>query len=452
LLKASSKRTRTLITLYIFLVSSSKFFIFPLAPFPKSHMTRKTFLISMLGLIVQYYDHHLFGFLAPILAQHFMAASDPIVKLLDTYFILAIGYLAKPIGALVLGRIGDLYGRSVTLTISLAGASIGSLIISLIPGYSHIGALSALILLIARMSTCAVVSSGTDGVRLFIYERIGKDKQCLGTGLAASSTLIGSFIASMSALFFTLNIFPSYSWRFAFLLGSAMGVITIMIRRRYVIDKDESSELDPSYEEFKNEPTLSIILKNWKLFILCLLVAGAIGSTNQFYIIFFGTYNFEILHTISRSVMQFYISIGIALYIIFAVIGGLTSDMLGRKFVGSLAFVVLLIITIATMFFLSRNESSPILFFASLVTLPFFVIPALASVKQSIPKVIRYRMFSFAHAIGSICISAPTALFSTLLYHETKVSWAPMCYFLATILIIVISTNILYKKYGADKY
>ncbi len=415
-------------------------------------MTRKAFLISMLGLIVQYYDHHLFGLLAPTLAQYFMAASDPVVKLLDTYFILAIGYLAKPIGALVLGRIGDLYGRSITLTISLAGASIGSLVISLIPGYAHIGVLSALILLVARMSTCAVVSSGTDGVRLFIYEKIGKDKQCLGTGLAASSTLIGSFIASMSALFFTLDMLPSYSWRFAFLLGSIMGVITIIIRRRCGMDKADASEPDPGYEEFKNKPTLSIILKNYKLFFICLLIAGAIGSTNQFYIIFFGTYNFEILHSIPRSMMQLYTSIGIAIYIVSAAIGGLASDIFGRKLVGSIAFFILFIITIAMMMTIEKGRMNPTLFFASLVALPFFIIPALASVKQSIPQVIRYRIFSLAHAIGSICISAPTALFSTLLYHKTGLYWLPMMYFLMTILIIAIGTHLLHKRYGAGGY
>jgi MFS family permease len=150
--------------------------------------------------------------------------------------------------------------------------------------------------------------------------------------------------------------------------------------------------------------------------------------------------------------MQLYTSVAIILYMIFAIIGGMAADFFGRKIVTSIAFVVLFAITVMMIVTIAHGESSPALFFASNIALPFFTMPALAFLKQSIPIVIRYRIFSLAHAIGSICISAPTAFFSTLMYHKTKLAWLPITYFLTTIVMIAFCVNILCKKYGANKY
>ena len=415
-------------------------------------MSKKSFLIAMFGVVVQYYDYHLFGFLASKISKYFIPAHNPTVQLLNTYFIMAISMAARPIGAIVLGRVGDVYGRSATLNISLIGTSIASLVVSLIPGYSHIGVMSALILLVARMCTCAFASSGTDGVRLFIYEHIGVKRQCLGNGLVTTSTLVGSFIASSSAWFFTLDIMPSYSWRAAFLIGSIFGIVMVIIRRRMNIEDDCVAELESNYNELKDASLITIIKTNWRLFLLCLVTAGCIGSTNQFYLIFFGTYNFDIIKVIPQSTMQLYTSISIIIYIVFSIIGGAVADYIGRLRTFNVAFILLVILTVCMMFSIADPHPSYIFFFASMAVGPFFIMPALAFLKQSIPTVIRYRIFSLAHAIGSICISAPTAFVATLMYHETKISWLPMCYFMTVILVIAFCVNILCRKHGANQY
>jgi MFS family permease len=417
-------------------------------------MSRKSFLIAMFGVIVQYYDYHLFGFLASKISKYFIPASNTTVQLLNTYFIMAIAVAAKPVGALVLGRIGDIYGRFVTLNLSLLGTSAASLIVSIIPGYSHIGVMSALMLLIARMCTCAFASSGTDGVRLFIYEHIGKDKQCLGNGLIVTSTLLGSFLASVSAWFFTMDIFPSYSWRGAFLLGSILGVMMVIIRKKSKNDDSNLVKLEPDYSEFKDKSLTKIISNNSGLFLVCAILAGCIGSTNQFYLIFFGTYNFDVIKVIPQSTMQSYTSIAIVVYIIFSIIGGIAADKLGRLRVFNISFIALILVSVLMTVSMSSKSGAPnyIFYFLSMAIGPLFIMPALAFLKQSIPVVIRYRIFSLAHAIGSICISAPTAFVSTLMYHKTNIAWFPLIYFITTVIVIAICVNILCKKYNANDY
>lgn len=415
-------------------------------------MSKKTFLIALAGIMVQYYDHYLFGFLASIISKYFILASNPTVQLLNTYFIMLISVFAKPIGSIVLGKIGDLYGRSTTLTISLIGTSVGSFIISIIPGYQHIGILSALILLMARMCIMSCIAPGTDGVRLFIYEQIGRKNQCLGNGLATAATGVGIFIASSSAWFFTLNSMPPFAWRFSFLIGSVMGIIMIIVRKYAKIDDSDFTKSETGYEDFINISVWHIVKQHFKLFLTILLVAGSIGATNQFYIVFFGTYNFDTLKIVDQSSMKFYTSVAIAIYMVFAIVAGIIADKFGRKTTAFPAFLVLIFLTSLMMFQSNKGNLNIYIYFASMACLPFLTMPSLAFLKQSVPVVIRYRIFSLAHSIGSICISTPTAFLSTLLYHKTHMAWLPFLYFLLVLIMIAFGIRILCKEYDADKY
>lgn len=409
-------------------------------------MTKKSFAISILTVFIQYYDYHLFGFLAANIASHFFPADEAITQLINTYFVMAIAMIAKPIGAIIFGKIGDLKGRSNSFRISLIGTASASIILFAAPGYESIGLISCFLLLICRMTICALVTSGSDGVRIYIYEHIPKSKQCLGVGITTLFTLAGSLTASLSAWFFTLNHFPEYSWRFAFLLGGIMGIL-VVIAMKITNFKDENEiKNDINFEEFKNSSTKKIIYSNWKLFLLCILLAGGVGSTNQFIIIFFGTYNFEILETIDRSSMQSYITIAIIFYMIFSIISGYFADKFNRYYITVLGSTLVIICSIILMLQLSDLILSPFAYIAITASLPFITMPAAAILKQSIPKSIRYRLFSLSHAIGSVFISAPTALLSTFIYKITNLTWLPICYFIATILMISFALYYLNKR------
>ncbi len=129
-------------------------------------MTKKNFIISVLTVFVQYYDYHLFGFLAANIASYFLPSNESIVQIINAYLIMTIGMAAKPFGAIIIGKIGDLKGRSDSFKISLIGMSAASAIIFLTPSYETIGLISCFVLLIYRMIVCGLVSPGADGVRI----------------------------------------------------------------------------------------------------------------------------------------------------------------------------------------------------------------------------------------------------------------------------------------------
>jgi len=409
-------------------------------------VNKKSFIISVFTVFVQYYDYHLFGFLAANIAGHFFPADDITTQLLNTYFLMAIAMIAKPAGAIIFGKIGDTHGRSNSFRLSLIGTAIASTILFAIPSYESIGLLSAFLLLICRMAICAFVTSGSDGVRIYIYEHIDKSRQCLGIGITTVFTQAGSLTASLSAWFFTLNYLPEYSWRFAFLIGGILGLFVLIAMKFTNFSDSKPIKDDPSFNEFQGLSLGEIIKSNWRLFLLCLILAGSIGSTNQFLIIFFGTYNFEILQTIDRSSMQSYISLAIIAYMIFSIVGGYLADKFGRYRITVIASIVTIILSIFLCISLNQMILNKWLFIAIAAVMPFITMSSAAILKQSIPLPIRYRLFSLSHAIGSVFLSAPTAFLSTLLYHKTNIPWLPVSYFITMIMLISFALYYLNKR------
>jgi MHS family proline/betaine transporter-like MFS transporter len=415
-------------------------------------MKGKSFFSTLVVATVQYYDYYLYGLMAATLAKHFFVDTSKTggsSQIMKAYIILALGMLARPLGAIVLGRLGDLYGRAATLKISLIGNSLFSLIIALTPGYELLGSISAFILLICKMSINVFSAAGTDGVRIYIYENIGREKQCLGNGFVIMATQIGSLLASLSAWLFTMDQYPPYSWRFAFIIGSLLGFLVA-----FNIGKKEASQAAKVSDKVINLDLsiLKIVKSNLSLFTLCAILAGSIGATYQFNIIFFGTYCYEVIKIIDAYQMKKYITIAIILYMLFAVFAGFVADYYGRRKVAMLAFPIFIISCIANVFEIAEGQINPIYYFISTISMPFMLTPALSFLKQSIPVNIRYRIFSLAHSIGSIVISSTTPLISTYLYEKTHLNWVPIIYFIMLLSIITLVSHILCSKYKANEY
>ncbi|MFK8040107.1 MAG: MFS transporter [Rickettsiaceae bacterium] len=407
-------------------------------------MDKRSFLIAGFSAFVQYYDYHLFGLLASKISQEFIPSTNQATQLTYTYLILAISFIAKPIGAIILGRIGDIKGRSNSFTISLLGTAIASLIISLTPGYKLFGIFSIFILIIMRMITCAMISPGVDGVRLYIYENIAKQRQCFGVALSSIFMQMGSMIAAVSAAFFTLDIFPEFAWRGSFTLGALMGTILVLIKLKYNIADIINIKTTKQYGKYSNASIVSIIGNHLKIFILSAVICGSIGSMHQFLIIFFGTYNFAILKSLDQPTMQSYTAFAIAIYMIFSIISGLVGDIINRYQLVLWAIIALIIVNIYMMFWIKQHMQLNIfIFFLSSAILAFITIPSAVIIKESIPIETRYRIFSIAHAFGSILISAPTNFFAAKLYYTTQLTWAPILYFIIINLIMFIAVKML---------
>ena len=288
-------------------------------------------------------------------------------------------------------------------------------------------------------------SSGTDGVRLFVFEKIAKHNQCLGAGIVTSSTQIGMLFASIAANYFTSPDMPEWAWRMPFAIGSIFGIIVIILRKILIKDNENYVAKESNYKDFKEIKFFTLIKNNRRLFIFSLLLAGTIGSLNQFYIIFLGPFFSNVLHLVEYQIMGDYRTIAISIYIIGSIISGYVADKFGKKIINRISGFALIIVCILLIETLIRKEFSLTLYLLGAFLVPLIIVPATVILQENVPIVIRYRIFSMAHAVGSICISAPTASFAMFLYKVTNIAWLPVLYFIFVVLILLIIVSIFNK-------
>jgi MFS family permease len=415
------------------------------------HNNKKDLIIAWLSGLIQYYDYHLFGFLAAKIAQNFLPPQNSSVMLLSTYFIMFIGVTAKPIAAWFLGKIGDLYDRQKAINTAIILTAIASLVIGLAPTYESIGISAAFILSLMRMSVAGFTSSGSDGVRLYIYEKIGKKSKNFGTALGSISTIGGSFLASISALFFTLESLPAYSWRLAFIVG-AFGGLMIVSMRILLGGSDLAIKQEAQYQQYKDMALIGIIKEHAQLFVFCVCLAGCIGASYSYHFVFLPSYNFELIKIVEQSQMGWWRSLGIASYMACALIGGVLADVTSSRTICRLAICMVILLAFVNCLLARLNIFSGAIYLAISSLLPISIIPALTILKSAMPKVIRYRLFSMAHSMGSIFISAPCAFIATMIYHQTKNSALVHLYFALVMIVMFCAVHIISKltKNNAD--
>ncbi|WP_419241515.1 MFS transporter [Cardinium endosymbiont of Nabis limbatus] len=395
----------------------------------------KSLILSILVTVTHYYDYYLFGLLVAQISEYFLPKGDPNVQLMKVYFMMAIAYCAKPIGALILGRIGDIYGRASAFTLGLLATSVASLLMAILPSYEKIGMLASFAMLVTRMIICAATSSGSDGVRIYVYEKLNKKYQGLGAGLVAASTLCGAVIAACTVWIFSLNMFPRYSWRIAFALGAFLSLIVLMINKGSALLDDDVVK-NNNYHKYKNISILKIIGENFRLFIVAVLLAGSIGSSRQFITVFFPTYASSLLLYVDVHVMRFYNVIGSVVEVLFCIIGGYLIDLFGKKRIATISALCLLLATMMMSYMINTGYISINLYFLICAVFSCLYVSGLLSFTQFIPSAVRYRLFNLAHAVGSIIISGSTAFFAALLY-KANIVWLPMVYYFVIILIMI---------------
>lgn len=402
-------------------------------------MNITTIVFCVVGGIVHYYDYRIYNFLAAQITQFYMAPGDYISQLSITYVIIAISYCAKPLGAILLGKSGDRHGRLATLIISIICVGIASLLIAVIPGYATIGVYATVILLCCRIIIVGFASSGTDGIRIFLYESIGKKNQNLAMSIMSGIAVFGAFCASLSSLYFTLNTSGANDWRYAFGIGAALNAAIIVaayiFRNRFNFENNLIFE--DKYQEYDVMPLSLILKKHLSLFLTVAITTGCISAVMMLHHDFLGTYFFSVLDLISQQQMRVITSMGMALFFCFAFMSGLLADQYGYRIVAYVGCILSVIFyTINIVLLIQYKTISIVAYVGGFCSLPMIVITSMCRVNGAIPKVIRYRIESLAHACGSIIIAGTAPLCATQMYKATLISCLPLIY--CGILVIIL--------------
>lgn len=292
---------------------------------------------SSVGTLIEWYDFYIFGSLATILSEQFFPKTNPTVGLLSTLATFAVGFIVRPFGAIVFGRLGDMVGRKHTFLVTLILMGISTFGIGLVPGYETIGIAAPLLVLVLRVIQGLALGGEYGGAATYVAEHAPVGRRGFYTSFIQTTATLGLFV-SLGVILATRQSmgvaeFNSWGWRIPFLLSAALVAVSVYIRLRMQesplyskIKREGSISKNPIKESFGKK-------KNLKIVLLALFGAtagqGVVWYTGQFYALTFiqKTCNLEFVQ--SYSVIAIALVIGTPLFIFF----GRLSDTIGRKYI-----------------------------------------------------------------------------------------------------------------------
>jgi hypothetical protein len=316
---------------------------------PMTPEERKVIFASSLGTVFEWYDFYLYGSLAAIMAKQFFSGLDAGSAFIFALLAFAAGFIVRPFGALVFGRLGDLIGRKYTFLVTILLMGGATFIVGLLPSYETIGVAAPVILIALRMLQGLALGGEYGGAATYVAEHAPHGKRGAYTAWIQTTATLGLFLSLLVILFtreFTGPDFEVWGWRVPFLLSIVLLGVSVYIR----LSMNES----PAFKKMKEEGKLSKApltesfgqWKNLKIVILALfgLVAGqaVVWYTGQFYALFYLTQVLKVDPKTANLLIAASLVIGTPFFVIF----GTLSDRIGRKVIimGGLFLAIILYI------------------------------------------------------------------------------------------------------------
>ncbi|MDT7520843.1 MFS transporter [Rhodoferax sp. TBRC 17198] len=302
---------------------------------PMSAEEKKVIFASSLGTVFEWYDFYLYGSLAAIIAKQFFSGLDEGSAFIFALLAFAAGFIVRPFGALVFGRLGDMIGRKYTFLVTILIMGLSTFIVGLLPNYAAIGVAAPVILIILRLLQGLALGGEYGGAATYVAEHAPHGKRGEYTAWIQTTATLGLFLSLMVILGTRTAIgeeaFADWGWRVPFLVSVIMLGISVYIR----LSMNES----PAFQKMKSEGKTSKAplsesfgqWKNLKIVILALigLVMGqaVVWYTGQFYALFFLTQALKVDGPTANIMVAISLIIATPFFIVF----GSLSDKIGRK-------------------------------------------------------------------------------------------------------------------------
>ena len=302
---------------------------------PMSAEHKKVIFASSLGTVFEWYDFYLYGSLALIIARQFFSGLDDNAAFVFTLLAFAVGFLVRPLGALVFGRLGDMVGRKYTFLVTILIMGLTTFMVGILPNFESIGVAAPVILIALRLMQGLALGGEYGGAVTYVAEHAPPGRRGAYTAWVQSTATLG-LLLSLVVILGTRAVvgdaaFEDWGWRVPFLLSIVLLAVSIYIR----LQLDES----PAFSRLKAEGRISKKpltesfgrWKNLKVVLVALLglTAGqaVIWYTGQFYALFFLTQTLKVDGVTASLMVALSLVIGTPFFILF----GTWSDKLGRK-------------------------------------------------------------------------------------------------------------------------
>ncbi len=410
---------------------------------PRKEGIRTKVLAAGLGNVLEWYDFGCYGFFAAIIGQQFFPSDDPMTSLIAAFGAFAAGYIARPIGAVILGHIGDKIGRKTALTIVISVMGAATVAIGLLPGYAVIGAAAPILLILLRVLQGFAVAGEYSTSTVFLIEHAPPDRR----GYISSWSTVGQFVglllgsgvgALVSSLLTEAQV-HEWGWRIPFLASVFITALGFYFRSSMTeAPAVEEAEVEEGY------PVVHAVKTEWRtlLIYMCMIVMTSVGWAVAF--VYAVNDLTERLHVSTAKALDVntIAMFGILLITPFA---GMLSDKIGRKPLAIFAAAGTALLGLPLWWLIHHENAAYIavgqLSFALLFAIGWAVY-AVIIVELLAPRV-RCTVISIGNGVAYGLFGGLTPMAVTYLVERTSDDYAPIYLLIAMAVVSLIATMFL---------
>jgi MFS family permease len=392
---------------------------------------RRIIFASGLGTMIEWYDFYIFGSLAVVMSELMFPKGDPNWALIKTWALFATGFIVRPFGAIVFGRIGDLVGRKYAFLVTLTIMGLSTFLIGVLPTYAQIGLLAPTILLVLRLLQGLALGGEYGGAAVYVAEHVPDNKRGYYTSFIQITATLGLFV-SLGVVLAVKKAMPdadfkAWGWRLPFLASLILVAISFYIRSKMQesplfasIKAQGKSSLAPLRESFGN-------WANFKIVLLVLFGAtagqGVVWYTGQFYALSF----LQTVLKIDLATASIVVAIALLLGMPFFVVFGALSDRIGRLKIMMAGNLIAAITYIPIYHAMKKygDAAHPnmtmlvLLVFVQVIYVTMVYGPIAAFLIEAFPARIRYTSFSLPYHLGNGWFGGTLPLIAGLLVAKT---------------------------------
>jgi MFS family permease len=393
---------------------------------------KRIIFASGLGTMIEWYDFYIFGSLALVMSELMFPKGDPQWALIKTWALFATGFIVRPFGAILFGRVGDLVGRKYAFLVTLTIMGLSTFLIGLLPTYASIGVLAPIILLVLRLLQGLALGGEYGGAAVYVAEHVPDHKRGFYTSFIQITATLGLFVSLGVVLGVKKMMsdadFKAWGWRVPFLLSIVLVMMSLYIRLKlsesplYAALKSQGkTSLAPLKESFGSWSNVKIVL-------LVLLGAtagqGIVWYTGQFYALSF----LQTVMKIDLATSSIIVAVAILLAMPFFTVFGALSDRIGRlkiMMAGNLIAALTYLPIYHAMKAAGADPKHPnmplliLLVFIQVIYVTMVYGPIAAFLIEAFPAKIRYTSFSLPYHIGNGWFGGTLPLIAGLLVEQT---------------------------------
>jgi MHS family proline/betaine transporter-like MFS transporter len=396
-------------------------------------MKTRSILAGSLGNILEWYDFGLLIYLTPLFAQLFFPTTDKQAATIEVFGIFAVGFICRPIGAVLLGHLGDRIGRSKTLRLSILLITLPTVCVGLLPTYNSIGIYAPLLLLLFRLLQGLCIGGEYAGAIVYLTELATANRRAFITSLASTGSNLGILLATVVAWLVMHFLSPvqamSFGWRIPFVVSGILGFI-ILYLRSYIHETAPFDHLQ-RMQQIARLPFLVAIHENWKvvLKIMGLVCLGAsLYYTTFTYLNHYLVQNSGLSLDTALKLQSFFVT----LMLILVPLAGMLCDRIGRKSMFFIFSCGVILIIVPCFYMLKTGYIPCILVAMGLLTLFSSLEQGTTGVTivENVSLQVRYTTVAMAYNGGNAIFGGITPLFLAGLVQFTRNPLTPAYYVL----------------------